>query len=464
MLQRRGTASQWSAANTILGVGEIGFAFDTNVIKIGDGSTPWNSLQSLDGKSAYELAVAGGYSGTQTQWLASLVGPQGPDGKFTVQELPPENPQNNQVWFNSSRGRSYIYYDGFWVDLSPGIQGPSSAAATATARGSVFGITSSEVDVNNVAVGLNALSSNTTGTKNTAIGFDAMKQNTTGFSNVSVGNVSLENNTTGEGNIAVGPSALKANLTGSSNLAVGSATLLANTQGYNNIGIGSIALRFNTSGYENMGIGIAALFNNTSGFYNTAVGSNAMFYNETGTFNTAIGRGALYNTTQGNNTALGNAAGEMNTSGQNNTFIGNASTGSSGTASNQITLGNSSITSLRCQVTTITALSDERDKKDIADIDYGINFINKLRPVSFTWEARDGSITDKPDIGFIAQELAAAEDEENDSERLRLTLRDNEDRLEATPGRLLPIAIKAIQELSQQNAELLARIEALESN
>jgi hypothetical protein len=132
--------------------------------------------------------------------------------------------------------------------------------------------------------------------------------------------------------------------------------------------------------------------------------------------------------------------------------------------SNQITLGNSSITSLRCQVTTITALSDERDKKDIADIAYGVDFINKLRPVSFTWEARDGSITDKPDIGFIAQELAAVEDEQNDSERLRLTLRDNEDRLEATPGRLLPIAIKAIQELSQQNAELLARIEALESN
>jgi hypothetical protein len=80
MLQRRGTASQWSTANTVLGVGEIGFAFDTNVIKIGDGTTAWNSLQSLDGKSAYELAVSGGYSGTQTQWLASLVGPKGDKG------------------------------------------------------------------------------------------------------------------------------------------------------------------------------------------------------------------------------------------------------------------------------------------------------------------------------------------------------------------------------------------------
>jgi hypothetical protein len=44
-----------------------------------------------------------------------------------------------------------------------------------------------------------------------------------------------------------------------------------------------------------------------------------------------------------------------------------------------------------------------------------------------------------------------------------LTLRDNPEKLEATPGRLLPIAIKAIQELAQQNADLLARIESLEN-
>ena len=86
MLQRRGTASQWSAANTVLAIGEIGFAYDTNVLKIGDGATAWNSLQSLDGKSAYELAVAGGYSGTESQWLASLGLPSqaGQSGKVLV--------------------------------------------------------------------------------------------------------------------------------------------------------------------------------------------------------------------------------------------------------------------------------------------------------------------------------------------------------------------------------------------
>ena len=39
---------------------------------------------------------------------------------------------------------------------------------------------------------------------------------------------------------------------------------------------------------------------------------------------------------------------------------------------------------------------------------------------------------------------------------------DNPDKLEAKYGNLLPIAIKAIQELSAQNAELTTRLEALE--
>ena len=34
----------------------------------------------MDGKSAYELAVANGYTGTVTEWLASLGGPHGPAG------------------------------------------------------------------------------------------------------------------------------------------------------------------------------------------------------------------------------------------------------------------------------------------------------------------------------------------------------------------------------------------------
>ena len=41
---RRGTSAQWTAANTALAQGEIGFEVDTGKLKIGDGSTVWNSL------------------------------------------------------------------------------------------------------------------------------------------------------------------------------------------------------------------------------------------------------------------------------------------------------------------------------------------------------------------------------------------------------------------------------------
>jgi len=110
MLQRRGTALQWSTANTVLGVGEVGFAFDTNVVKIGDGLTAWNSLASLDGKSAYELAVANGYSGNQSQWLASLVGatgPTGPQGPAGV-----TNAHQSVVTMSTGTGAASTYFPG----------------------------------------------------------------------------------------------------------------------------------------------------------------------------------------------------------------------------------------------------------------------------------------------------------------------------------------------------------------
>ncbi len=44
-LNRTGTAAEWSSANPVLGPGEIGHESDTDLIKIGDGLTTWNSLQ-----------------------------------------------------------------------------------------------------------------------------------------------------------------------------------------------------------------------------------------------------------------------------------------------------------------------------------------------------------------------------------------------------------------------------------
>lgn len=41
---RRGTATEWSNANTLLAAGELAIETDTQNIKIGDGTTSWNSL------------------------------------------------------------------------------------------------------------------------------------------------------------------------------------------------------------------------------------------------------------------------------------------------------------------------------------------------------------------------------------------------------------------------------------
>lgn len=41
---KRGTASSWTSANTVLAAGEIGFETDTKKFKVGDGATAWSSL------------------------------------------------------------------------------------------------------------------------------------------------------------------------------------------------------------------------------------------------------------------------------------------------------------------------------------------------------------------------------------------------------------------------------------
>lgn len=45
------------------------------------GAPGLNGADGEDGASAYEVAVAQGFTGTETEWLASLEGPQGPQGE-----------------------------------------------------------------------------------------------------------------------------------------------------------------------------------------------------------------------------------------------------------------------------------------------------------------------------------------------------------------------------------------------
>ena len=102
---------------------------------------------------------------------------------------------------------------------------------------------------------------------------------------------------------------------------------------------------------------------------------------------------------------------------------------------------------MRCQDTTITAVSDRRDKTDIIDIPTGLEFIAAVRPRSFVWNMRDGGIVGLQAFGFIAQELLEAQTIVGITVP-KLVTTTNPDKYEVAPAALLPIMVKAIQELN----------------
>ena len=210
------------------------------------------------------------------------------------------------------------------------------------------------------------------------------------------------------------------------------------------------------SGAGNTCVGAAAGMDLETETYATFIGYQAGLSNKTGSNNVAVGRNAGYGTTTGSqNTFVGALAGDTSTSGSNNTKVGYQARGSTATVSNEITLGNSSVATLRCQVTSITALSDERDKTNIEPLEAGLEFVEQLDPVSFTWNMRDGGKVGVEDTGFIAQDLQQVQ-EDTGITIPNLVYDENPDKLEAAYGKLIPVLVKAIQELS-------AKVEDLES-
>lgn len=150
--------------------------------------------------------------------------------------------------------------------------------------------------------------------------------------------------------------------------------------------------------------------------------------------------------TSGNsNVFLGMSAGYTATSGNNNIIIGGGATAATATSSDSITLGNSSHTVIRAAVTSITSLSDARDKTNVEESTYGLDLVNSLKPVTFEWDTRDGAKKGVKDLGFIAQDL-----KELDDEHLGLVYDENPEKLEASYGRLIPVLVKAIQDLSKE--------------
>jgi hypothetical protein len=292
-------------------------------------------------------------------------------------------------------------------------------------------------------------------------------KNNTITSNASFGLNSLNSITTGNFNTGLGVSALRLVTTGVRNTAVGYGALEQNTGNYN-AGFGFYAGQGITSGSNNVAFGTESLYNLTTANYNMAIGYHSLFKSN-GDGNIGIGYFSGNEVTTGiNNTIIGNEAGyatgsaNATTTGSNNTIIGNSAIASSSTVSNEITFGNSSIATIRAQVTSITGFSDIRDKTNIMPLNYGIDFIKKLNPVSFDWDMRDGGKIGISEIGFIAQELQQAQiDSQINIPNLVYDI--NPDKLEASYGVLIPIIVKALKEQQALIDELKQRILNLEN-
>ena len=330
--------------------------------------------------------------------------------------------------------------------------------------------------VNTTAVGVSALKELTAGSRNTAVGNLALRDNTTAANSTAVGYNSLAVNN-GAQNQAFGAFALDANTTGIYNTAVGYAAIGANVSGNYNVAVGGRNILTScVSGIGNVAVGgYVTLSSVDDGDYNVGIGYFAGQDLEGGSNSVLVGRSAGLNIVDADsnvcvgalsgddivsgatNTTLGYNAGIGLTTGSFNTLVGRSAAPSAAGVDNEITLGDANVATLRCQQTSITALSDARDKDEIQDLSLGLDYIQQVRPVEFVWQMRDGAVTDKKDFGFIAQEMMAVEDA-NDAEWVSSVLRTNPERLEVAPAQLLPIAVKAIQELSAQLDELKAKV------
>jgi hypothetical protein len=277
----------------------------------------------------------------------------------------------------------------------------SQALATNTTGGQNTALGSQALNLNlstsnNTAVGFRAMNV-TVASDNTAVGSEAMLFNGTGADNTAVGSDALRVNVLGAGNTAVGSSALYTNVA-DGNTAVGSTALFANTSGIYNVAVGAEALEDNSTGGDNTAVGAFALWNNTVGVNNTAIGFQAMGINSavSADYNTAVGyQAGIGITNQNYNTTIGYQAGLSGAA--NSTIVGanivqNAAGYTNATAlgygtvldgSNRVRLGNNAVTSIGGYAGWTTLPSDARYKRDVREDVSGLDFILKLRPVTY---------------------------------------------------------------------------------
>ncbi len=260
------------------------------------------------------------------------------------------------------------------------------------------------------------------------------------------------------------------------------------TGGVDNAFYGSNAGSANTSGNYNVIMGTNAGYRKASGDLNTLLGWYAGSATTTATFNgnTFLGAQAGEVSTGGPNTFIGEKAGRANSTGTENLFAGNqagiantvggrntilgyqANLSAGGlqnataigyqavvNATNKVRIGNDAVSVIEGPVA-FTNASDKRLKKDIQNLNVGLEFIQRLRPVSYQMKNLDDARTN---WGFIAQEI----EEIVGSENAILTVGGDEDRtLGLRYTDFVAPLVKAVQEQQKEIEDLQTELQRRE--
>jgi hypothetical protein len=344
----------------------------------------------------------------------------------------------------------------------------------------------------NLAEGYNALTANTTGDGNTSLGYVSLAYNSDGNGNTACGAASLGSNYHGNNNTASGFNSLFNNLIGSNNVASGSGALYSNTTGSSNVSIGTNSLYISTTTSNLVAIGDSALFSNTAP-QNTAVGYQALFTNTLGAANTAVGYGSLRNNLTGTGiTAIG-ALTNGGQAGEFITLLGYSTSAVDGITDataigsnasvanpNSIQLGDNNVTAVN-SYGTFNTISDGRFKFNIREDVSGLDFILKLRPVTYQLDTRKianelaggktlASLAAANDetramnirrTGFIAQEVEQAADETGfDFDAVKKPQNDKDHYSLSYQEFVVPL-VKAVQEQQKEIADMKKEIEDL---
>ncbi|UTW64533.1 tail fiber domain-containing protein [bacterium SCSIO 12741] len=274
------------------------------------------------------------------------------------------------------------------------------------------------------------------------------------------------------------------------NVIIGSSTGTTMDRGDRNTIIGTASFTKATSGDFNSVVGNQTTHNLTSGNLNSGIGAFVFYDITTGSNNSALGQGSLSNLVTGNyNVGLGRATGLKVTTGHSNVFIGDQAGGNTATnISNKLYIDNTNTNSpliygdfLTNELTIHGKLmvdgdlvpktantqslgatnarwaavyatngtiqtSDVRLKKNIRPLEYGLSTVLEMRAVSYNW--KDTARTEDK-IGFIAQELEQLIPE------VVIVGEDSAQTRGVNYAELVPVLVKAIQELEAKNKELV---------